>query len=43
MVEVNSMYHAPLRSDDIKVQINKLEGEEGEIEPGVRWMLTPGA
>ena len=20
----------------------KLEGEEGEIEPGVRWMLTPG-
>ena len=26
MVEVNSMYHARLRRDDIKVQINKLEG-----------------
>ena len=26
MVEVNSMYHARLRSDEIKVQINKLEG-----------------
>ena len=25
MVEINSMYHARLRSDDIKVQINKLE------------------
>ena len=26
MVEVNSMYHARLRSDDIKAQIDKLEG-----------------
>ncbi len=26
MGEINSMYHARLRSDDIKAQINKLEG-----------------
>lgn len=24
------------------VEVIKLSGEEGEIEPGVRWMLTPG-
>lgn len=24
------------------VEVITLEGEEGEIEPGVRWMLTPG-
>ncbi|MGH2960128.1 MAG: hypothetical protein ACRDKE_11035, partial [Solirubrobacterales bacterium] len=24
------------------VEVIKLTGDEGEIEPGVRWMLTPG-
>jgi glyoxylase-like metal-dependent hydrolase (beta-lactamase superfamily II) len=24
------------------VRITKLSGEEGEIEPGLRWILTPG-
>jgi glyoxylase-like metal-dependent hydrolase (beta-lactamase superfamily II) len=23
-------------------QVEQLEGEEGEIEPGIRWLLTPG-
>jgi hypothetical protein len=35
MNEVNSMYYAPLRSDTIKVQINRLEGlaHHTEVDP----------
>ena len=36
MTEVNSMYHARLRSDELKAQIDKLEGvaHHAAVEPG---------
>ncbi len=40
MAEVNSMYHARLRSDDITAQIDKLEGlaHHHSGEPDIRYV-----
>jgi glyoxylase-like metal-dependent hydrolase (beta-lactamase superfamily II) len=40
--ELEAPYTAIYQSLIDMVQIVKLTGEQGEIEPGVRWLLTPG-
>ena len=41
-IEMEAPYTAIEQNKLDMVRIIELEGEEGEIEPGVRWMLTPG-
>jgi glyoxylase-like metal-dependent hydrolase (beta-lactamase superfamily II) len=41
-IELDAGYTAIEQNKLDMVQVRKLEGDEGEIEPGVRWMLTPG-
>jgi glyoxylase-like metal-dependent hydrolase (beta-lactamase superfamily II) len=41
-IELNAPYTGIYQSIIDMVQITKLLGEEGEIEPGLRWILTPG-
>jgi glyoxylase-like metal-dependent hydrolase (beta-lactamase superfamily II) len=41
-IELNAPYTGIYQSIIDMVQITKLVGEEGEIEPGLRWILTPG-
>ena len=41
-IEMQAGYTAIEQSKLDLVRIIELTGEEGEIEPGVRWMLTPG-
>ena len=41
-IELEAPYTAFLQSVIDMVQIKKLNGEEGEIEPGLRWIKTPG-
>jgi glyoxylase-like metal-dependent hydrolase (beta-lactamase superfamily II) len=41
-IELRAPYTGFQQSVLDMVQIKELTGEEGEIEPGVRWMLTPG-
>ena len=40
--EIEAPYTSIYQSVLDMVQIEKLTGEQGEIEPGVRWLLTPG-
>jgi glyoxylase-like metal-dependent hydrolase (beta-lactamase superfamily II) len=40
--EIEAPYTSIYQSVLEMVQIEKLAGEQGEIEPGVRWLLTPG-
>jgi N-acyl homoserine lactone hydrolase len=41
-IELNAPYTGIYQSIIDMVQITKLSGDEGEIEPGLRWILTPG-
>jgi len=41
-IELEAPYTAIEQNKLDMVRTVKLSGEEGEIEPGVRWMLTPG-
>ena len=41
-VEVDAPYTAIEQGVLDMVQVRKLSGEEGEFEPGLRWILTPG-
>jgi glyoxylase-like metal-dependent hydrolase (beta-lactamase superfamily II) len=41
-IELEAPYTAIEKGVIDMVRTIKLEGEEGEIEPGVRWILTPG-
>jgi N-acyl homoserine lactone hydrolase len=41
-IELNAPYTGIYQSIIDMVQITKLSGEEGEIESGLRWILTPG-
>jgi glyoxylase-like metal-dependent hydrolase (beta-lactamase superfamily II) len=41
-IELDAPYTAIQQSVLDMVQVRKLSGEEGEIEPGLRWILTPG-
>jgi N-acyl homoserine lactone hydrolase len=41
-IEVQAPYTAFVQSVMDMVQLRELSGDEGEIEPGVRWMKTPG-
>jgi glyoxylase-like metal-dependent hydrolase (beta-lactamase superfamily II) len=41
-IEMEAPYTAIEQNKLDMVRIVELDGEEGEIEPGVRWMLTPG-
>jgi glyoxylase-like metal-dependent hydrolase (beta-lactamase superfamily II) len=41
-IELEAMYAAPQKGLLELVDLEVLDGEEGEIEPGLRWMLTPG-
>ena len=41
-IEMQAPYTAIEQNKLDMVRVVELEGEEGEIEPGVRWMLTPG-
>jgi glyoxylase-like metal-dependent hydrolase (beta-lactamase superfamily II) len=41
-IELDAPYTGIYQSIIDMVRITKLSGEEGEIEPGLRWILTPG-
>jgi N-acyl homoserine lactone hydrolase len=41
-IELNAPYTGIYQSIIDMVQITKLSGDEGEIESGLRWILTPG-
>jgi glyoxylase-like metal-dependent hydrolase (beta-lactamase superfamily II) len=41
-IELNAPYTGIYQSIIDMVRITKLSGTEGEIEPGLRWVLTPG-
>jgi glyoxylase-like metal-dependent hydrolase (beta-lactamase superfamily II) len=41
-LELEAPYTAFVQSVLDMVQVKKLTGDEGEIEPGVRWIRTPG-
>jgi glyoxylase-like metal-dependent hydrolase (beta-lactamase superfamily II) len=41
-IELKAPYTALFQSLVDMVDVHKLSGEEGEIEPGLRWILTPG-
>jgi glyoxylase-like metal-dependent hydrolase (beta-lactamase superfamily II) len=41
-IELDAPYTAFQQSVLDTVRINKLTGDEGEIEPGLRWIRTPG-
>jgi glyoxylase-like metal-dependent hydrolase (beta-lactamase superfamily II) len=41
-IELDAPYTGIYQSIIDMAQIKKLSGEEGEIEPGLRWILTPG-
>jgi glyoxylase-like metal-dependent hydrolase (beta-lactamase superfamily II) len=41
-IELEAPYTGLFQSLIDLVDVQKLTGEEGEIEPGVRWILTPG-
>ena len=41
-IELEAGYTGIFQSIIDMVQVEKLTGEEGEIEPGLRWILTPG-
>ncbi len=41
-IELEAPYTAFYQSIVDMVQVEKVSGEEGEIEPGLRWILTPG-
>jgi N-acyl homoserine lactone hydrolase len=41
-IELEAPYTAFVQSVIDMVQIRKLTGDEGEIEPGLRWIKTPG-
>ncbi len=41
-IELDAMYAQIQKSVLDLVELEVLEGEEGEIEPGLRWILTPG-
>jgi len=41
-IELDAPYCAIEQSKIDMVEVKPLEGESGEIEPGIRWMLTPG-
>jgi glyoxylase-like metal-dependent hydrolase (beta-lactamase superfamily II) len=41
-LELEAPYTALMQSLIDMVKVNKLTGDEGEIEPGLRWIRTPG-
>ena len=41
-IELDAPYTSFVRSVLDMVQLEKLSGDEGEIEPGLRWIRTPG-
>src|SRR5438132_2220788 len=41
-IELEAPYTALMQSLIDMVKVNKLTGDEGEIEPGLRWIRTPG-
>lgn len=41
-IEMEAPYSQIVSGSMENAQVEELEGEEGEIEPGLRWMLTPG-
>jgi glyoxylase-like metal-dependent hydrolase (beta-lactamase superfamily II) len=41
-IELDAPYTAFMKSLIDMMEVNKLTGDEGEIEPGLRWIRTPG-